>query len=494
MKLSQLAEGLAKPGSGDAQATTSADLVEISGLSSDSRSVKSGTLFAALTGTRVDGSRFVADAVANGAAAILVASDAAVEPSVTRDVPVMRSADPRRALSLMAARFFGRQPEHVVAVTGTAGKTSIATFTRQIWAAQGLMAASVGTTGVVSPDRDDYGTLTTPDPIALAKLMADLAGEGVTHAAMEASSHGLDQRRLDGIALSAAGFTNLGHDHLDYHPDAESYFTAKMRLFTALLPKGAPAVIFADDRWSGRAIEVATSVGARVMTVGRKGDALTLKRLEHERARQIAEIEAEGRIHRIVLPLAGEFQMSNALVAAGLAVATGVPVDAALHALEHLKGASGRLDLAGTTTDGVPVFVDYAHKPEALENVLAAVRPFTTGRVVAVIGCGGDRDKAKRPMMGEIAARLADIVIVTDDNPRSEDPATIRAEILAAATGASEIADRRAAIRKAVGEAGPGDTVVVAGKGHEIGQTVGSVVHHFSDHEEVRAAIAEASR
>ena len=494
MKLSQLAEGLAETIATESQASSDAGAIQISGLSSNSRDVVPGYLFAALSGSKADGSGFVASAVANGAAAILAAKDASIDPSATGSVPVVRSADPRRALSLMAARFFGRQPEHVVAVTGTAGKTSVATFTRQIWAAQGLMAASVGTTGVASPGRDEYGTLTTPDPIALARLMADLAAEGVTHAAMEASSHGLDQRRLDGIALSAAGFTNLGHDHLDYHPDVESYFAAKMRLFTALLPKGAPAVIFSDDRWSGRAIEVATGVGAKVMTVGRKGDFLTLKRLEHERARQIAEIEAEGRIHRIVLPLAGEFQMSNALVAAGLAIATGVPVDGALQALEQLKGASGRLDLAGTTKDGAPVFVDYAHKPEALENVLAAVRPFTTGRVVAVIGCGGDRDKAKRPMMGEIASRLADIVIVTDDNPRSEDPATIRAEIMATAKGATEIGDRRAAIRKAVGNAGPGDTVVVAGKGHEVGQAVGSVVHHFSDHEEVRAAIAETSR
>lgn len=494
MKLSLLAEGLVDASSTESRALRSAESIEISGLSSDSRAVEPGFLFAALSGSKADGRQFLADAMANGAAAILVAKDSAIDASATGSVPIIRSADPRRALSRMAARFFGRQPAHVVAVTGTAGKTSIATFTRQIWAAQGLMSASVGTTGIVSPRRDEYGTLTTPDPIALARLMADLAGEGVTHAAMEASSHGLDQRRLDGIALNAAGFTNLGHDHLDYHPDTESYFTAKMRLFTVLLPKGAPAVIFADDRWSGRAIEVATGVGAKVMTVGRKGTLLTLKRLEHERARQIAEIEAEGRIHRIVLPLAGEFQMSNALVAAGLAIATGVPVDAALHALEHLMGASGRLDLVGTTGDGVPVFVDYAHKPEALENVLAAVRPFTTGRVVAVIGCGGDRDKAKRPMMGEIASRLADIVIVTDDNPRSEDPATIRAEIMATARGATEIGDRRAAIRKAIGEAGSGDTVVVAGKGHEIGQTVGVVVHHFSDHEEVRAAIAETSR
>jgi len=482
MKLSQLAEDLAT-----GQTTSDPD---IAGLCVDSRETGAGFLFAALAGSRADGARFVADAEARGAAAILAGEGAAIDTTL----PVLRAADPRRAIALMAARFHAAQPEHVVAITGTAGKTSIATFTRQIWARCGHAAASVGTTGVVSPSRDEYGSLTTPDPIALMRLMAELAGEGVTHAAMEASSHGIDQRRLDGVRLAAAAFSNLGHDHLDYHPDIESYFAAKMRLFTTLLPKGAPAVIFADDRWSGRAIEVATSVGAKVMTVGRGGNFLALKRLELERQRQIAEIEAEGRIHRVVLPLAGEFQMANALVAAGLAIATGVATADALAALEHLKGAAGRLDLAGTTADGAPIFVDYAHKPEALENVLAAVRPFTTGRVLVVIGCGGDRDRAKRPMMGEIAARLADIVIVTDDNPRSEEPAAIRAEIMAAADGAREIGDRRAAIREAVASARTGDTVVIAGKGHEVGQTVAGITHHFSDHEEVRAALTEAAR
>ncbi|MCB8837868.1 UDP-N-acetylmuramoyl-L-alanyl-D-glutamate--2,6-diaminopimelate ligase [Aurantimonas sp. VKM B-3413] len=478
MKLSTLADGLgARPSDRDP---------EILGLSADSRVVEPGFLFAALPGVKADGAKFVAAAEAAGAAAVLCGEGA----SISTALPVVQAADPRRALALMAARFFGRQPDHVVAVTGTAGKTSIATFTRQIWEKTGHAAASIGTTGVVAPGRDDYGSLTTPDPVALARLMAELAAAGVTHAAMEASSHGIDQRRLDGVVLSAAGFSNLGHDHLDYHPDLDSYFAAKMRLFTTLLPKGAPAVINADDAWSGRAIEVATAVGARVLTVGRGGQLLTLKRLEHERSRQIGEIEADGRIHRVVLPLAGGFQMSNALVAAGLAIATGTKPAEALEALETLKGASGRLELAGTTSSGAPVFVDYAHKPEALENVLSSVRPFTTGRVIVVIGCGGDRDRAKRPMMGEIATRLADVVFVTDDNPRTEDPAAIRAEIMAAAPGAQEIGDRRAAIRAAVGEAKAGDSVVVAGKGHEIGQTVGTTTHHFSDHEEVRAAIA----
>ncbi len=479
MQLSLLAKGLgAIEGGTDPEVTS---------LTADSRKVQPGSLFAALPGTKVDGTAFVGDAEAKGAAALLCAEGA----SITSSLAILRSADPRHALALMAARFYGTQPECLVAVTGTAGKTSIATFTRQIWETCGHAAASIGTTGVVAPNRTIDGTLTTPDPIELAELLASLAADGVTHAAMEASSHGLDQRRLDGVRLSAAAFTNLGHDHLDYHPDAETYFQAKMRLFTALLPTGGAAVVNADDAWSGRAIEVATGASARVMTVGRKGDFLKLKRLEHERSRQIAEIEAEGRIHRIILPLAGSFQMANALVAAGLAIATGVPVAGALAALEGLKGASGRLELAGTTPAGVPVFVDYAHKPEALENVITSVRPFTTGRVIVVFGCGGDRDRAKRPMMGEIATRLADMVIVTDDNPRSEDPAKIRAAIMAAAPGAREVGDRRLAIREAIAGAAAGDTVIVAGKGHETGQKIGDVTHPFSDHAEVRVAISE---
>ncbi|WAJ26533.1 UDP-N-acetylmuramoyl-L-alanyl-D-glutamate--2,6-diaminopimelate ligase [Antarcticirhabdus aurantiaca] len=478
MRLSELCQGLAvRADGGDA---------EVADLATDSRKVGPGTLFAALSGTKADGARFAADAISRGASAILAGEDAELDVAV----PVLRSADPRRAIAQIAARFFGPQPETIVAVTGTSGKTSIAAFTRQIWAGNGLESASIGTTGVASSKRNDYGTLTTPDPVDLARLLSELKAEGVTHAAMEASSHGLVQRRLDGVSLAAAAFINLGRDHMDYHVDVEDYFAAKMRLFDTLLPKGAPAVIFGDDAWSARAVEVATRAGALVHTVGRTGSLLRLKRLEHERHRQIAEIEAEGHIYRIVLPLAGEFQMSNALVAAGLAIATGTPVEAALVATEHLKGASGRLELAGTTRAGAPVFVDYAHKPEALENVLASVRPFTTGRVVVVFGCGGDRDRLKRPIMGEIATRLADVVIVTDDNPRSEEPASIRAAILDAAPGAREIGDRREAIRAAVSLGEAGDTIVVAGKGHEIGQTIGTETLHFSDHEEVREAIA----
>jgi UDP-N-acetylmuramoyl-L-alanyl-D-glutamate--2,6-diaminopimelate ligase len=377
-----------------------------------------------------------------------------------------------------------------VAVTGTSGKTSVASFTRQVWEQAGLAAASIGTTGVVAPGREEYGSLTTPDPIGLHALLAELAEAGVTHASMEASSHGLDQHRLDGVRLAAAAFTNLGRDHMDYHPTVEHYHSAKLRLFTELLPAGAPAVVFADDVWSDATIASAKAAGRTVHTVGRKGGLLTLKRVEHERARQRAEIMAGSELFEVDLPLAGEFQIANALVAAGLAIVTGSPAAAALSALEKLKGASGRLELVGTKANGAPIYVDYAHKPEALENVLTAVRPFTTGRVVVVFGCGGDRDPGKRPIMGEIATRLADVVIVTDDNPRSENPAGIRAAILAAAPGAREIGDRRLAIAEAIALLASGDSLIVAGKGHEEGQTIGDVTLHFSDHEEVRRALS----
>jgi len=349
----------------------------------------------------------------------------------------------------------------------------------------------IGTTGVVSPTRNEYGSLTTPDPVSLHKLLAELSEEGVTHASMEASSHGLDQGRLDGVKLAAAAFTNLGRDHMDYHPTIESYMAAKMRLFDTLLPKGAPAVIFADDAWSEQAVKAARDAGHDVRTVGRKGDYLTLKRVEHFRHKQVAEIHAEGEIFEVDIPLAGDFQVANALVAAGLAMSTGVPAKVAMAALEKLQGASGRLELVGHTKDGALAYVDYAHKPDALANVLESVRPFTTGRVIVVFGCGGDRDRGKRPIMGEIACRLADVVIVTDDNPRSEEPAAIRAEIMAAAGCATEIGDRAEAIRTAVGMLTSGDTLIVAGKGHEEGQTIGSVTLPFSDHAELRKALEE---
>jgi UDP-N-acetylmuramoyl-L-alanyl-D-glutamate--2,6-diaminopimelate ligase len=459
--------------------------LEVTGISSDSRKIRPGMLFAALAGSKADGSSFVGDAAARGAIAAIAAHPA------DAGIPVLVVANPRRLLALTAARFYGAQPQTMVAVTGTAGKTSVASFVRQVWAHAGYAAAQIGTTGVISPSRNDYGSLTTPDPVDLQKLLAELASEGVTHAAMEASSHGLDQSRLDGVKLSAAAFTNLGRDHMDYHPTVEDYMAAKMRLFDTLMPKGAPAIIFSDDEWSAGAIRAASAAGLDVRTVGRKGDYLCLKRVEHFRHKQMAEVHVGQEIFEVDIPLAGDFQIANALVAAGLAMSTGVAASVAMAALEKLVGASGRLELVGQTRDGALAYVDYAHKPDALEKVLASVRPFTTGRVIVAFGCGGDRDKGKRPIMGEVATRLADVVIVTDDNPRSEVPEVIRSEILAAAPGALEIGDRAEAIRKAVSMLQAGDTLIVAGKGHEEGQTVGTQVLSFSDHVELRKALEE---
>ncbi|MBB4063543.1 UDP-N-acetylmuramoyl-L-alanyl-D-glutamate--2,6-diaminopimelate ligase [Gellertiella hungarica] len=457
--------------------------IDVTGLSADSRQIKPGMVFVALAGVKADGARFVDAAVASGAVAVVAGHD------VQAAVPVLRVANPRRYLAHAAARFHGRQPGCMVAVTGTAGKTSVASFTRQIWAHAGHQAAQIGTTGVISPRRNDYGSLTTPDPVSLHQLLAELADEGVTHAAMEASSHGLDQSRLDGVRLAAGAFTNLGRDHMDYHPDMDDYMRAKMRLFTDLLPKGAPAVIFADDAWSEKAIAAARAAGCDIRTVGRHGDFIALKRVEHFRHKQVAEVHVGEEIFEVHIPLAGDFQIANALVAAGLAMSTGVPAATAMKALEKLEGASGRLELVGKTKDGALAYVDYAHKPEALANVLSSVRPFTTGRVIVVFGCGGDRDKGKRPIMGEIATRLADIAIVTDDNPRTEVPETIRAEIMAGAKGAREIGDRAEAIREAVAMLRSGDTLIVAGKGHEEGQTIGTETFPFSDHAELRKAL-----
>ena len=400
---------------------------------------------------------------------------------------------------MSAANLFHAQPRTMVAVTGTAGKTSVASFVRQIWAQTGFAAAQIGTTGVIAPGRNDYGSLTTPDPVTLHRLLADLANEGVSHAAMEASSHGLDQRRLDGVKLAAGAFTNLGRDHMDYHPTVEHYFQSTMRLFDTLLPNGASAIIYSDDEWSGKAITVAKSASLDVCTVGRRGDFLSLKRVEHFRDKQVAEIHHSGEIFEVHLPLAGDFQIANAIVSAGLAIVTGVPAAKALQALHHIHGAPGRLELVGHTKDGALCYVDYAHKPDALEAALAALRPLTTGRLLLVIGAGGDRDSGKRPVMGAIAARLADVLVVTDDNPRTEDPAAIRAAVLAGARDVPEperaevleIGSRREAIRRAIALATAGDTVLVAGKGHETGQETGRVVEPFDDRDEVRAALGE---
>jgi UDP-N-acetylmuramoyl-L-alanyl-D-glutamate--2,6-diaminopimelate ligase len=398
--------------------------------------------------------------------------------------------DVRKSLSLAAAALYPRQPEKIVAVTGTSGKTSVADFTRQIFASCGLAAASLGTIGVVKPSGAVYGSLTTPDPVTLHKTLDALAGEGVTHLAMEASSHGLDQRRLDGVRLTAAGFTNLSRDHLDYHSDLDDYLSAKLRLFNDLLQPGQTAVIAADGDFSARVTEACRARGLKLFTVGARGEALRLKDTRAEGFSLRLDLEFEGRDIAVNLPLAGLFQAENALVAAGLALAAGAPSEKVFAALETLRGAPGRLERVGDRK-GAPVFVDYAHKPDALEKALAALRLFAKGRLIVVFGCGGDRDAGKRPIMGEIATRCADVVVVTDDNPRSEDPASIRAQILGAAPGAIEIGDRAEAIRAGVKMLGEGDLLLIAGKGHETGQLVGKTVLPFSDHDEARAALRE---
>lgn len=467
----------------------------ISGLSADSRKVAPGWVFVGVPGTRTDGASYIAQAVAAGAVAIV--AEGHRPPGLDEKVAFVSVPDGRRALALAAARFHPRQPKTIVAVTGTSGKSSVADFVRQLFAALGYRSASVGTLGVVTSDGAAYGSLTTPDPIVLHESLDRLAGEGVTHLAMEASSHGLDQRRLDGVRIKAGGFTNLGHDHLDYHATTGAYRDAKLRLVETLLPAGSSAVINADGAMAEPFVEAAAMRGLRLMTTGHAGDTIRLTDTQSDGFRQKLSIryclpgETAGDFSA-ELPLAGTFQVENALLAAGLVLAAepGSRPAAVFEAFARLKGVPGRLETVGEVA-GASCIVDYAHKPDALQHVLAALRPFTTGRLVCVFGCGGDRDTAKRPLMGRIAVEGADTVIVTDDNPRSEDPAAIRREILVGAPGAREIGDRAAAIHAAVSLLAPGDVLVVAGKGHETGQIIGDRTLPFSDHEVLLAAIAE---
>lgn len=458
---------------------------KIRGLTADSRAVKDGFIFAALRGSNVDGGRFIPDAIKNGAVAILGDDD------VLRDFDcaLITTTNPRRALSLMAANFFSEQPETIAAVTGTAGKTSVAAFLRQIWEFAGKTAASIGTVGVVSRVETVYGSLTTPDPVALHETIDRLARTGVTHLALEASSHGLDQFRLDGVRLSSGSFTNLGRDHMDYHESVDDYFKAKMRLFDELLPKGAPMVVDLDSPFGDKALEHGVDAGCSPVTVGSAGCGIRLCAIERRGFSQRLTLDfGDGQVD-VLLPLVGRFQVSNALVAAAQAYASGIPGDVICSALENLKGEAGRLEYVGKNGAGALIFVDYAHKVEALENVLDALRPYAEGRLIVVFGAGGDRDQGKRALMGQVATENADIVIVTDDNPRSEEPGTIRAMILEAVADGIEIGDRQAAIHHAVSMAGAGDVVVVAGKGHETGQIIGDTVLPFSDHEVIKEAI-----
>ncbi len=458
----------------------------ISGLAVDSRRVRPGDLFVALAGVAADGARFAADAVSRGAAAVVAAPDADI--AGTGAVPVLRAANPRAALALMAARFHGRQPRTVVAVTGTNGKTSVVSFVRQIWTALGRRAASIGTVGLIAAGMDETLGHTTPDPVELHRLLKRLADAGIDHLAVEASSHGLDQHRLDGVELAAGAFTNISRDHLDYHPTFQSYLDSKLRLFGELLPRGAAAVVNADTGHADAVIAAARGRGLEVLTVGRNGRDLRLVSQRRDGLGQVLELSFDDRSEQVRLPLVGDFQAANALVAAGLAMATGCDPADAVPAFAGLEGARGRLDLVATHNGG-HIFVDYAHTPDALANALEALRPYTTNRLIVVFGCGGDRDRGKRPQMGAIAQAGADVVYVTDDNPRSEDPAVIRREIMTACPDAIEVADRREAIVRATADLSRGDVLLVAGKGHETGQIVGGEVLPFSDHEAVAEAI-----
>jgi len=459
--------------------------VEIVGVTADSRKVRPGFIFVAIAGAKADGSSFARQAVEAGAVAVVSRQRPEGLPDAVVFVPVKNV---RLSLALIAAKFYSRQPEIIAAVTGTSGKTSVAAFTRQIWGVLGLNAASIGTVGVVSPKGERYGALTTPDPVELHRTLGQLAEEGVTHLALEASSHGLDQYRLDGVHVMAGAYTNLSRDHLDYHPTIEAYLAAKLRLFENLILPGGTAVIGVDDPYARQVIDVAKRRGLRVMTIGERGDDIKFAGGVIDGFAQQVTYAHGGKTYNVRLPLVGAFQVQNAGIAAGLAIATGSEPARVFAALEELTGAKGRLDLAGNY-NGAPIFIDYAHKPDALKKAIESLRPYVRGKLVVLFGAGGDRDAGKRPIMGQIAAEGADRVIVTDDNPRSENPATIRAAILAGAAGAVEIGDRSEAIRRAIAELKAGDVLLIAGKGHETGQIIGDRVFPFSDHEVVAAAM-----
>jgi UDP-N-acetylmuramoyl-L-alanyl-D-glutamate--2,6-diaminopimelate ligase len=463
MKLATLAAaaGIALPLiDGDAQVT---------GFAIDHRKVAPGTVFGAFQGTRANGEDFIPAAVAAGAVAVVARPQAKVA-----DALHVADAEPRRAFARLAAQFFTPVPETLVAVTGTNGKTSTVELTRQLWRMAGMRAASIGTLGVTTPDETVSTGLTTPDIVTFLANLTGLAREGVTHVAYEASSHGLTQFRNEGPMVAAGAFTNLSRDHLDYHADMDDYFAAKMRLFDEVVSDGGAAVVWADDAWSARAIGHARQRGLKLLTVGENGEEIRLVAREPGQLGQLLTIAHAGASHRIALPLIGAYQAANALVSAALVLATGGDAAQTFDALSRLQPVRGRLERAAINRAGAPIYVDYAHTPDALAAAIAALRPHVSRRLIVVFGAGGDRDQGKRPDMGRVAARQADLAIVTDDNPRGEDPAAIRAQVLAGARGLGEIGDRRQAIAAAVAEATAGDIVLVAGKGHEQGQIIGS--------------------
>jgi UDP-N-acetylmuramoyl-L-alanyl-D-glutamate--2,6-diaminopimelate ligase len=472
----------------DAEIAARGGDIECAGVTADSRAVKPGDLFVAIAGGKADGLRFVDQALAGGAVAVM--AERAPERSLPDTVAFICVPNARRALAYAASKIYPRQPHIIAAVTGTSGKTSVAAFTRQIWDALGHRAASIGTIGIVSPRGETYGSLTTPDPVVLHRSLQQLADDGVTHLAIEASSHGLDQFRLDGLRIAAGAFTNITRDHLDYHPSFEAYFAAKLRLFKELIKPGGTAVVDVDHEHAAAVLDTAAARGLSILRVGRTGTDIRLVEASIDGFSQALRIAHGGKELRVRLPLVGAFQVENALVAAGIAIATGGEPAAVFAALADLRGAKGRLELVGQKR-GAPIFVDYAHKPDALAKALEALRPYAAGRLVVVFGAGGDRDRGKRPLMGAVAAAKADRVVVTDDNPRSENAAAIRAAILAAAPGAIEIGDRREAIRSAIADLRAGDALLIAGKGHETGQIIGDRIVPFSDHDAVAAALKE---
>lgn len=460
--------------------------LNITGLTADSRAVEPGFLFAALPGSHEDGRAYIADAVDRGAAAILAPDGTSCDVEA---VQLITDRNPRKLFAHLASRYFKVQPEVTVAVTGTNGKTSVAQFVRQIWSLAGLEAAALGTLGIVSDALQAPGNLTTPDPVSLHKLLADIAGRGIDHLALEASSHGLDQFRLDGVRVCAAAFTNLSRDHLDYHSSMENYLKAKERLFSDVLIPGGVAVLNADVEQRDILEKTCSAQGHSVITYGYDGDSVRLLRSLPTARGQLLDLEIFGKAERIELPLAGTFQAMNALCAAGLALATGVSTNDVLQALENLSSVPGRLELVGQRDNGASVYVDYAHTPDALITTLKALRPHASSKLVVVFGAGGDRDTGKRPLMGQAAAEFADVVCVTDDNPRTEDPAKIRSSIIAECKDAIELSDRAEAIETAISQLEKGDVLLIAGKGHETGQIVGDAVLPFDDRKVAQTAL-----
>lgn len=466
---------------------------EISGLAVDSREVRDGWLFAALPGTRMHGAEFIPFAFRMGAAAILTDADGArmADHALSEsDVAVIIAEDPRQTLAYTAALWFGAQPEVMVAVTGTNGKTSVASFTRQIWEALGFDAINLGTTGVEGAYSAPL-MHTTPEPVALHRVLAEAEASGVTHAAMEASSHGLEQRRLDGVRLTAAAFTNFTQDHLDYHASFEEYFAAKAGLFGRVLPEDGTAVINVEDARGPEMAAIVRERGQELVAVGRhEGCDLHLQAQRFEATGQEMRFAWQGTAHQVRLNLIGGFQAENVLIAAGLAIGCGADPARVFEALPQMRTVRGRMQLAATRESGAAVFVDYAHTPDAVSTAIRALRPHVMGRLVVIVGAGGDRDTAKRPLMGQAAAENADLVIVTDDNPRSENPAAIRAAVMQGCPGAAEVADRAEAILRGVDALQPGDALLVAGKGHETGQIVGDDIFPFDDAEQASVAVA----